>query len=486
MARGKQAIALDLALPFELSAGSATGKHRLLHGFLQELVVSGHLPPGTLLPSTRTLAQRWGVARGTLEAVFEQLKLEGFIERRQGAGSQVTLQLPDTLIASGSPPDQASLSRPMADPQSVQAQVQARVPFVARLPDPNLLEQHLFPARLDGAGLLESLPAQGDPRLRQAIAAHLKLYRGIDCEADDILVTHGIRHTLDLFSRVLPKHRALAVEDPGYAWARRIFERSGHRLFSTPLDEQGLRVDALADHETLGAVHVTPAHQAPLGICMSVERRQALLDWAQARDAIIIEDDYDSEYNYASAPLPAIKAIDHHDRVLFCGSFNKTLFSNLRLGFAVVPRHLHAEMLDTLTISGQAPGALGQRALEQMLGNGQYARHLRIARQTYQQRRDLLIDRLRRHADVQIAGEQSGLHFILWLPEGCNEQQFCQQAHEQGLMLQPLGLFTREHAWPSGVLVGYASLSEAQIAVAGDTLGRLYLNALTGRRSGCD
>lgn len=486
MARGKQAIALDLALPFELSVGSATGKHRLLHGFLQELVVSGHLPPGTLLPSTRTLAQRWGVARGTLEAVFEQLKLEGFIERRQGAGSQVSLQLPDALIASGNPAGHAPAMRPMPDPQLLQAQVQARVPFVARLPDPNLLEQNLFPARLEGPGLLENLPAQGDPRLRQAIAAHLKLYRGIDCEADDILVTHGIRHTLDLFSRVLPTHRALALEDPGYAWARRIFERSGHGLFSAPLDEQGLRVDVLADHETLGAVHVTPAHQAPLGICMSVERRRALLDWAQAQDAIVIEDDYDSEYNYASAPLPAIKAIDHHDRVLFCGSFNKTLFSNLRLGFAVLPRRLHAEMLDTLTISGQAPGALGQRALEQMLGNGQYARHLRIARQTYQQRRDLLIDRLRKHTDVRIAGEQSGLHFILWLPEGCNEQQFCQQAHEQGLRLQPLGLFTREHAWPPGVLVGYASLTEAQIAVAGDTLGRLYQDAFTRRRSECD
>ncbi|MDF0730980.1 PLP-dependent aminotransferase family protein [Pseudomonas entomophila] len=479
MARGKQAIALDIALPVALSAGSG-GKHQVLHEFLQALVVSGHLPPGSLLPSTRTLATRWGVARGTLEAVFEQLKLEGYIERRQGAGSQVAARLPDQLIAAGDPAIACAVPPVPApvDAQALEAQVQARVPFVARLPDPDLLEPSHFHARLDGAALLAGASTQGNPPLRQAIAAHLKVYRGIDCTPDDIVITHGIRHTLDLFSRILDRQRAVAVEDPGYAWARRIFTQGGHELVYIPIDSEGLRVDALAGHPHVGAVHVTPAHQAPLGLCLGVERRQALLAWAQAQDAYIVEDDYDSEYNYASAPLPALRAIDTDDRVLFCGSFNKTLFSHLRLGFAVVPRRLREAWLACLALSGQAPGVLGQHALQRMLDNGHYARHLRVARQTYQRRRDLLLARLRQHLAVRISGEQAGLHFILWLPEGACERRFCLLARRNGLMLQPVGLFTHEHAWPPGVLIGYASLSDAQIVVAAGRLVNAYRQVL--------
>lgn len=486
MARGKQPLALDLALPFELSAKPSARKHQLLYAFLQDLLAGGHLAPGTRLPSTRTLAQRWGVARGTVELVFEQLALEGCILRRQGAGSVVAPLRPDALIAANDQP-LATLAcprepAPCASPAALpEAWLQTGVPFVARLADPTLLEQRHLQLAADAlAAITESVPHAGDRLLRKAIATHIRLYRGIECDVEDIVVTQGIRHTLHFISQWLDKDNAIALEDPGYSWAARMFEQTGRRVICVAVDQAGLDVEQLARHDNVRAVHTTPAHQAPLGICMSVQRRQALLDWAQTRDAYIVEDDYDSEYNYACAPLPAIKALDQHGRVLFCGSFNKTLFSGLRVGFAVVPRTLRARLIDWLAATGQTPGIIAQRTVCQYLLRGHYERHLRIARQTYQRRRDLLLERLAAEPGMTVSGEQSGLHFVLWLPNGVGEQAFCERARQCGLVLQPIGLFCRKHTWPAGVLIGYAALTDEQIAAAAQVLVEVYRASLPG------
>ncbi|PYC20131.1 GntR family transcriptional regulator [Pseudomonas mosselii] len=425
------------------------------------------------------------MARGTVELVFEQLALEGCILRRQGAGSVVAPLRPDALIAANDqtlatlpcPREPVPCASPAPTPE---VRLQTGVPFIARLADPTLLEQRHLQLTTDTlATITESVPHAGDESLRQAIATHIRLYRGIECDADDIVVTQGIRHTLHFISQWLERDDAIALEDPGYSWAARLFEQTGRRVICVAVDQAGLDVEQLARHDKVRAVHTTPAHQAPLGVCMSVQRRQALLAWAQARDAYIVEDDYDSEYNYACAPLPAIKALDQHDRVLFCGSFNKTLFSGLRLGFAVVPRALRTRFIDWLAAAGQTPGVIAQRTVRQYLVRGHYERHLRIARQTYQRRRDLLLERLAAMPGMTISGEQSGLHFVLWLPEGVSEQVFCDRARQRGLVLQPIGLFCRRHTWPAGVLIGYAALTDEQIETAAQALVEVYRASLS-------
>ena len=477
MTRGKRPVGLDLVLPFELTEHSLSTKHQLLCRFLEHLISSGRLPSGEALPSTRTLAQRWGVSRGTLETVFDQLREEGFIIRKRGAGSVVCATLPDNLIAATRTKElQVELdTHRSSDSPAPITYLQPYVPFIARLADPGLLEEKdvkllCTPSAKDLATAVSASSLGGDENLRKSICDHIQIYRGIDCSPQDIVITHGIRHCLDLISRVLGKEAVVAMEDPGYYWARRIFNCSGNTIIDIPVDEAGLIVEALSPASPVQAIYVTPSHQAPLGVCMSMERRKALLASATAANAIIIEDDYDSEYNYGSAPLPAIKSIDTNDRVIFCGSFNKTLFSNFRLGFMVIPKHLQKKVINLFEDTGQTPGILGQLALNQFLCTGKYVRHLRISRQTYQHRRDLLISKLRENPDLQISGEQSGLHFVLWLPADIDEREFCARAALFNLCLQPVSAFTSSHAVKPGVLIGYAALTDTQINQAAASL----------------
>lgn len=216
--------------------------------------------------------------------------------------------------------------------------------------------------------------------------------RGIGCEAQDAIVTTGIRHRADLIARLLLRSGdVVAVEDLGCIWCRKIFENVGAKLHYIRLDDEGIRVQELARYTGVKVVHVIPAHHAPLGVSMSASRRLELLDWAARHGAFIIEDGYDSEFSYHGAPLPAIKAIDRVDRVVFCGSFNKTWFPNLRIGYMLAPAALQACLAGMLEMLGRAVGSVEQRSLAHYMESGEYARHLRVSRHAYQARRDLLL-----------------------------------------------------------------------------------------------
>ncbi|MCA8017407.1 MocR-like pyridoxine biosynthesis transcription factor PdxR [Burkholderia metallica] len=488
MPRGKAAIPLDLPCPAGLSTGSPQSKQDCIADALRDAILKRLLPGDSPLPSSRTLAARWGVARGTVEAAYDRLGSEGYIARTQGSGSRVCAVVPDSYLRAAAQSRDTGLPRsgpPAAaapDAAAPEQGVRPGVPFVARLADPGLLPMQQWKKAL-GASLLAATtndlgatPAQGVEALRDEIATYLREYRGIPCNAGDIVITTGIRHSIDLVARtLLAPGSTVLMEDPGYVSAWQIFTIAGATVIDVPVDREGIDTASLGRHPEARAAYVTPAHQAPLGVTMSVSRRLELLDWAQRNRAWIIEDDYDGEFSYQTAPLPALKSLDACDSVIYCGSFNKTLFSGLRIGFMVVPAELRPALSAVWHATARSVGAAPQLALARFIAHGDFAKHLRAARHAYRQRRDIVLDQLAKHAlgRYAVSGEHAGFHFVLWLPPGMDDATYVAQARAAGIELQPIRAFCRSARGEAGVVVGYSALTAAHARHGGRLLAKL-------------
>lgn len=488
MSRGKVSVPLDLPRPCGLNDdGRGLNKQESAYEALRGAILDKRLPAGSRLPSTRTLAQRWSLSRGTVEAVFDRLRSEGYVTRVSGSGTRVSAVVPDLFIKAA----QAGAARqapdndgPVLQAPAVESAVGVGQAFVARLADPSLLPIRLWSRAMAKAltdapaHLLCSPDPAGLPALREQIADYLARYRGIRCRADDLIVTTGIRHSIDLVARSLLAHGdKVCVEDPGYLSAQRIFSMAGARLSYIPVREDGVDDGELRQHSDARLVYVTPAHQSPLGVTLSVSRRLALLDWASRTDAWVVEDDYDSEFNYNSAPLAALKALDRNDRVIYCGSFNKTLFAGLRVGFMLVPGALRSRLSSTLWTTGRSVGVTEQAALAEYMRSGAFVRHLRSARQAYQERRDTLLACLAEQAPgcYAISGQHAGLHFVLELLPGSDEVEFCRRAAAAGLVLQPISEFSRTARPAAAVMIGFSALSLAQVRFSARKLAQLLV-----------
>lgn len=480
MSRGKHPVPLDLPLPQHGDA--ALGKQDSAYSALRQAILEKRLPAGCRLPSTRTLAQRWGLSRGTLEVVFDRLRSEGYVSRASGSGTRVCAVVPDLYLSA--PAQGVAPAVSDGEPPYPVLSVRAGQPFVARLADPALFPLPRWTRSLTRAlgsasapSLCDADPA-GLPALRQQIAEYLGQHRGIACEARQVMITTGIRHGLDLLARsLLNAGDKVCIEDPGYLSAKGLFALAGAHLVPIPVEDQGIDVAQLQEHRDACMVYVTPAHQAPLGMTMPVSRRLALLEWARHSQAWVVEDDYDSEFNYQSAPLAALKSLDRDDRVIYCGSFNKTLFAGLRVGFMLLPASLRPRLLATLQNTGRSVGVIEQLALADYIASGAFLRNLRAARQAYQERRDLLLAILAREAPgcYRISGQQAGLHLLLELPPGSDERRFRQRAADQGLLLQGLAEHCQAVRRPAAVIIGYAALSLAQIRFSGSRLAALLV-----------
>lgn len=494
MTRGKTAIPLDLPRPPGLSSGSPQSKQECIADAIRDAILKRLLPGDSPLPSSRTLAARWGVARGTVEAAYDRLCSEGYIARTQGSGSRVSAVVPDSYLRASAQSRENAPRRPGQTPEqsgktdeaAPEQAVSLGVPFIARLADPDLLSMQQWKKYI-GMSLLSatasdlcSTPSQGVESLRDEIAGYLREYRGIPCGADDIFITTGIRHSIDLVARtVLCPRSTVLMEDPGYASAWHIFTMAGATVVDVPVDREGIETSTLNQHSDACAAYVTPAHQSPLGVTMSVSRRLELLDWAQRNRAWIIEDDYDGEFSYQAAPLPALKSLDAYDRVIYCGSFNKTLFSGLRIGFMVVPAELRPALAAVWRVTGGSVGMASQLAVARFIGRGDFAKHLRASRQAYRQRRDIVLEQLAKHGNghCTVSGEQAGFHFVLWLPPRMDDASFVERARAAGVSLQTVRSFCRSAELEAGVIVGYSALTAAQAKHGGKILGTLLISA---------
>ncbi len=443
-------------------------------GQVREQILSGALAVGSRVPSTRALAQRLGVGRSTVEVAFDQLRAEGYLASIVGSGTYVSAVVPDRFMeAVSSVPARSAVIKSRS---TLRSETRKSEPgrfdtaFVSRTADTALFPMPTWRRHLQAASRRAGPRelANDDPfgwlPLRMQIARYLGAARGIACDPARVVVVSGIRHGLDLAARaVLRPSDKVLLEDPGYAHAAEIFGRYTGRVASIQIDGGGFSVTRARRHAGVRLVHVTPAHQSPTGLTMPVSRRLELLAWASEYKVWVVEDDYDSEFNYRSAPLPALKSLDAADRVVHCGSFNKTMFAALRIGYVVIPEALVAGLSANCRCAGRSTGIVEQMALADFLEDGGFARHVRRSRAVYAQRRDQVLSALREVLSPQpleVSGEHGGFHFLWRLPAALRLDSFLCEASKRGLIFETVDKFCDRAVLPPAVLIGDSALQE--------------------------
>jgi len=481
----KRISSLDLALQ---DRPISVALSRWLYNEFRRAILDRRLSPGTRLPATRDLARQYGISRGTVVAVFEQLEAEGYLLGRPGAGTHVNA-LPSRNASAKAGP----LPKTRTLPAALRGLPHASPARPFRPYQPALAE---FPmdvwARVAGRGLRRastSLLAEADPRgyapLREAIAAYLGSSRGVNCSPDQIMVVSGVQQGLDLVARALVKPgSSVWIEDPGYFGATAAFRNAGAKIIPVPLDDQGLNiVTARRLSGGAKAAYVTPTHQFPLGMSMPVERRLSLLSWAYEAGAFVIEDDYDSEYRFEGRPIPALQGLDKKGSVIFLGSFNKVLFPGLRLGYIVLPARVLDPVLALRVSVDSYPPALIQATLCDFMTEGHLGRHIRKMRELYANRLGALQDAAGRYLAglLDISPVRAGLSTVGFLRNGMSSLKAERAAAENGIEVLGLHRFALQGKGIEGLLMGFAAFGEREISQA-----IVSLAALLERRAKLD
>ncbi len=422
-----------MKLNLSLDANLEEPLHTQIFIQIRSLIVSGKIPLGALLPSSRVLAEELCIARNTVIFGYETLIAEGYIESRGTAGTFVSKILPDDLI--GVSNDQKKNStKDNLDPEPVLcfagspggdgASSRPEIDFwVGRsAPDsfPLQIWKKLLVQTLNSSGLY--IADYSDPAgllvLRKAIAEHLARSRGLEVDAEQVIITSGSQDGLNLVYRLLQNnYKKVYVENPCYQGAVFLFQSLGIEVIPIPVDENGMIVDQLpTDHSSI--VFVTPSHQFPTGATLSLERRKQILKWAEATDSYIIEDDYDGDFRYDGPPLTSLSGLDNSQRVFYLGTFSKSLGAGLRLGYTVAPKPFNAQARQTKAFMNNGQPWLEQVVLSKFLEMGEFDRHLRRVRKLYKRRRDRLISCIEKHfPETSVSGFDCGLHLVWHIPD---------------------------------------------------------------------
>jgi GntR family transcriptional regulator/MocR family aminotransferase len=472
--------------------------YRQVYDAVRAAVLSGRLPAGTRLPPQRDLARELGVSRNTVMLAFEQLTVEGYLEGRVGAGTFVTQTLPDDLLQVRRPAPAAranarSTSRGLSRRGRMLAKNEVSLPLAGEMrpfrigmPDPRAFPFHEW-ARIISRlwrNPPQELVRYGDPAgygpLREAIAAYAAAARGVRCDPSQVIVVSGSQQALDLAARLLlDPGDEVWVEDPGYIGAGAALRAAGAELRPVPVDNQGLRVDEGERTAPLArAAYVTPSHQFPLSVTMSLPRRLALLKWAAAHGAWILEDDYDSEYRYEGRPLASLQGLDQHDRVIYIGTFSKVMFPSLRLGYAIVPAELAEAFARARAAADRHPPTVDQAALAEFIAQGHLGRHIRRVRALYQERRDLLCELARRElaGALDVLAPDTGMHTVGWLPPRVNDGAASKRAFAAGVDAPPLSAYRHTAGGRGALLLGFSAYDARELAAGvhklAEALGR--------------
>ena len=457
-------------------------------------ILSRKLRAGERLPSTRALAAFLKVSRNTAILAYEQLLAEGYIESRAGAGTVVIPALSDDRVSAmlsqsarhkdlrrDAEPRLAAAGeriRSLARGRTVRPELRpARVLYDFRSGRPAFIDfPHGLWCRLLGRRArraairdLDYGPPEGRSELREAIAERLRRLRGVDVSPDRIVIVNGSQQALDLISRVLlePGDRVL-IEEPHYTGARSAFNAAGAELVAAPVDQAGIQIPKQKMRGRLPRlVYVTPSHQFPTGVVLPLVRRLELLDWASRANAVIVEDDYDSEYRYDGRPLQALAGLDREGRVIYVGTFSKILFPALRLGYLVLPQSLVEPIAAAKAVGDSGTATLEQLALADFISGGHFERHIRKSSARNALRRRVLLAAIHEHFGerAEIWGANAGLHVLVWLRDrrGGEIEGVSQKAESAGVGLYPVAPFYLKPPRRTGVLLGYGPLHEREI-----------------------
>ncbi len=518
---------LEFDLTIDLRPRTDIPLHRQLYEQIRTAILTGRVRSHQKLPASRQLAISLSVSRTTITQSYDQLISEGYLHTKPGAGTFVCAQIPDSMLSADSAhanlasTDLVTKTKAPADSESIN-----QLPLTAllsdygnrlsRLPEradissaiseksetkPKLSFRYWQPDvsqfpieqwqrcinrhRADSANWMGySSNSLGHKPLRIEIANYIAQTRAVHCHPDQILITQGTQQALQLTARViLDPGDAIALENPGYLSARRIFRSHGAALVPIAVDDEGLQInepDGLASQSArrIKLAYVTPSHQFPTGVLMSLPRRLALLQWAHQTNALIIEDDYDSEFRYSGRPIPALQGLDAHQRVLYIGTFSKVMFPGLQLGYIVLPPSLVATFAQAKWMCDRQASLIHQIALTDFIAKGHLSKHIRRMRILYAQRREALITALEKaaspHGPIQTSGEAAGLHILVTLPTAHqSDWQLVAQARKQSVELfstQPYYLPSPLRPFPKRMngefIFGFGGLNQTEIATA--------------------
>ncbi len=455
---------------------------------IRRQILCGQLKPGALMPSTRVLSEQLGVSRNTVVLAYDRLIAEDYIFTQRTVGTFVNPSLPeDSLVLknatmqSQEEEERQAARHPVLFKGQSQAVVNPNrhklaIDFWVGRPDP-----HSFPTKtwrrlmlhnlsLAGSNLTEYSGPAGIPRLRQAIADHLRPARGINTTPEQIIIVNGIQEGLNLVSRLLIKEGVPVVtECPCYQGAAYVFNSYGAQLLPVPVDKNGLEVAKLPLTRA-SLAYVTPSHQYPMGVTLTLDRRVRLLDWAWEVGAYIVEDDYDSDFRHHGSPLTAVAGQDPHGCVIYMGTFSKSIGAGLRLGYLVVPSELVKPARTVKALMDNGHSWLDQAILADFISSGSYAKHLRNIRHTYLTRRDCLVNSLREHfGEVKLSGLDGGMHIVWHLPASFPTAREAQlRAQDAGVGIYSLEAAAacdvgRNEYSDRALALGYSSVTEKQI-----------------------
>ena len=446
-------------------------------------IVERRLRSGQRVPSTRVLAAELGVSRIPVLNAYAQLLAEGYLESRVGSGTVVSRSLPEQFglvkPRRANVIDSRTRPRPVSK-SALSLQSLGIVPWALRqgafgvgqiafdsFPSATWSRLIVRHSRNCERSNLHYGGTMGSQDLRDAIATYLGAARGVRCDAQQIMVVSGSQQALELSARVLldPGSRVW-IEEPGYPLARHVLTMHAAQMIPVPVDEEGLDVEeGIKRCRNARAVAVTPSHQYPLGVTMSASRRFQLLDWAEASGAWILEDDYDSEYRYESKPIASLQGLDSHSRVIYIGTFSKVLFPSLRLGYIVLPPDLVDHFAAVRRAMDLGPPGFLQSVLAEFISEGHFSRHIRRMRILYAERRNVLVECLKKEfgASVQVRGGEAGMHLVITFSKRVHDREMTRTAAHHNLWLLPLSTCYFGKPALEGFILGFASTATHQI-----------------------
>jgi GntR family transcriptional regulator/MocR family aminotransferase len=475
---------------FEVARANDTPLFQQLSLQLRSAILSRRLRPGTRLPSTRELASQLGVSRAAAVTAYEQLLAEGYASGRHGSGTYISPDLPEQIGENAQ-----RRKKPPAAIKSNAAQMQSFGDFIdvtvqsderpfnlgRTLVDARTVELWRKISARSFRSLGPSHLGYSDPRgtvgLRQMICDYLQAARSVRCDPEQIVVTTGTQHAIDIVIRVLPGlNKEVWIEDPGYPLTRQALLAAGATLRPIPVDEQGIDVGTgIKFAPNARAVFVTPSHQFPTGVVLSMARRLELLAWARRKNAWIVEDDYASEFRYGGRPLASLQGLDEGERVIYNGTLNKALFPGLRIGYAVVPRALLRAFVAARYLMDRQPSTLSQAVVAAFMEEGHFAAHIRRMRLLYRDQRDELVAALKSRlgADLTVHAPDQGMHLVAYTRRGLSDAAIERAGRQHGVIVRAMSRLYVASAPRSALVLGFSGYPREMIMPAVESLARV-------------